>query len=62
MNRQDGSVELLTTESPEGTEVQYIADFLLLAKASSSGSNFSAGFTLESQCKSDCLMTKANAE
>ena len=54
VNRQDGSVELLTTESPEGTEVQYIADFLLLAKASSSGSNFSAGFTLESQCKSDC--------
>ena len=54
VNKQNGSVELLTTDSNEGTEVQCISDFLLLAKDSASGSNFSGGFTLDSQCKGDC--------
>ena len=54
VNTKNGSVELLTTNSDEGTLVECITDFLLLAKDSASGSNFSGAFTLEAQCSGDC--------
>lgn len=53
VHKKNGSVELLTTDSDEGTLVECVTDFLLLAKDSTSGNNFSAGFTLENPCNGD---------
>lgn len=52
INHMDKSVELITREDDWGAQMPHIVDFLLLSKQSTTGSNFSAAFTLE--CENGC--------